>query len=181
MDTLNVQSQIRQNAEEMSSYLSDISKWENKMKNKTNNSTNQNKNKPDNINQKIRESGTIKLNTTPILKAPDSHTYDKGYKKWETFDVNAALDEIETADQPTSLIDNNNNETTVPPLTSASALVPPLSSSIAAPIPANPAPVMLTPASLVQPHVIRNQTSAVQSTGKNPLFTPITYTTIPLI
>ena len=161
MDTLNVQSQIRQNAEEMSSYLSDISKWENKMKNKTNNSTNQNNTKNTNTKQKIRESGTIKLNTTPSLKAPDSHTYDKGYKKWEAFDVNAALDEIETADQPTSLIDNNNDETTVPP-----------SSSIAAPISTTPAPVMLTPASLVQPHVIRNQTSAVQSTGKRPLYSP---------
>ena len=171
MDTLKVQNQIRQNAEEMSSYLSDISKWENKMKNKTSNSTNQNNIKNSNNNQKIRESGTIKLKTSQIIKAPDSHTYDKGYKKWETFDVNAALDEIETADQPTSLIDNKNGDTTEPPLSSVSASVPP-SSSIVAPVSTTPAPVMLTPASLVQPHVIRNQTSAVQSTGKTPLYSP---------
>ena len=28
-------------------------------------------------------------------KAPASHVYDKGYKKWENFDVDAALKEVD--------------------------------------------------------------------------------------
>ena len=38
--------------------------------------------------------------TTDKNKALDSHTYDKGYKRWETFDVDAELAKVDEEEQP---------------------------------------------------------------------------------
>ena len=35
-------------------------------------------------------------------KAPASHVYDKGYKKWENFDVDAALKEVDVDKRPST-------------------------------------------------------------------------------
>lgn len=101
METIKLQSQIRQNAEELSSYLSDINKWEQSMSKTKKSAVNNGKI----ARAPIRESGTIKVrndDVTGASNAPaesaDSHTYDKGYKKWENFDVKAALDDLEVSE-----------------------------------------------------------------------------------
>ena len=105
METVKLQSQIRQNAEELSSYLTDIAKWESSMNKKPTAKDSKVSSVRGSINNPIRESGTIKVSQnnsdTDIsrnLKPADSHTYDKGYKKWENFDVKDALDELDLED-----------------------------------------------------------------------------------
>ena len=113
-----LQAQIRQNADEVSTMLSTLGKWEKNMKNK------------DEGIRKVRSAkgsaaapapgvrggvrsgaGTVKTSSTtaPVasLPAPGTevgdgkagsaakHTYDVGYKKWEKFDIDAALNENE--------------------------------------------------------------------------------------
>ena len=120
--TLKVQQQIRLNAEEVSSYLTDLAKWEKTMKTKESNL----KGKPlsssnvpavagksDSSGSKkvaVRSgSGTVNVSAaTPSPTASNeiigqgsasNHTYDKGYKKWEQFDIDAALSEVTIEEQ----------------------------------------------------------------------------------
>lgn len=101
MEAAKIQNQIRNNADEISSYLSDIMKWENSINITKPNSTDSKLTSRRSV--KIRESGTIKvkygLPSSKSLKPADSHTYDKGYKKWENFDVDTAIDEIDDEDE----------------------------------------------------------------------------------
>lgn len=120
METIKLQSQIRQNAEELSSYLTDINKWEQSM-NKTKKGGDNARNTGKSSGAPIREAGTIKVrnNITAStsdteVKSADSHTYDKGYKKWENFDVKAALDNLEV----------NDNEIQTSPSTTATSTNP---------------------------------------------------------
>ena len=109
MDTLQVQSRIRQNAEEMSSYLTDLSKWEKKMQVKDSTMRDSNTKK---TQMAPRRSGAGTIHTTTSAaniisheqnhtefqkivtnqnieqKAMSAarHTYDVGYKKWENYD-----------------------------------------------------------------------------------------------
>ena len=120
METIKLQSQIRQNAEELSSYLTDISKWESSMNGKIS-TTKKSLSKANNnvSNTRIRESGTVKFQNNDDdsinKKAPktaDSHTYDKGYKKWENFDIDQALeslDELEITVEANSIPANHLN------------------------------------------------------------------------
>ena len=122
-----LQAQIRQNADEVSTMLASLGKWEKSMKNK------------DEGLRKVRSAkgsavpvtgrggvrsgaGTVKTSSAAITvgasSVPDDkgastgvdgdrdnkagsaakHTYDVGYKKWENFDVDAALNEGGDAD-----------------------------------------------------------------------------------
>lgn len=89
-DTMKVQSQIRQNAEEVSSYLTDMAKWEKKINNKdTKRSTTTSKALPVRLG-----SGTVKVieKVASTNNTAAGHTYDVGYKKWDKFNVDAALE-----------------------------------------------------------------------------------------
>lgn len=87
MDPIKVQAQIRANSEEVASFVSDLGKWEKDMKTR---------------DQAIRQgkarkvvrppragSGTVQVLTgqVPTEKSASAakHTYDVGYKKWESF------------------------------------------------------------------------------------------------
>lgn len=87
---MKVQSQIRQNAEEVSSYLTDMAKWEKKINKKdTKRSTTTSKALPVRLG-----SGTVKV-IEKVAYTNDTaagHTYDVGYKKWDKFNVDAALE-----------------------------------------------------------------------------------------
>eukprot|EP00596_Hydrurales_sp_CCMP1899_P007123 CAMPEP_0119047354 /NCGR_PEP_ID=MMETSP1177-20130426/52735_1 /TAXON_ID=2985 /ORGANISM="Ochromonas sp, Strain CCMP1899" /LENGTH=387 /DNA_ID=CAMNT_0007021867 /DNA_START=73 /DNA_END=1233 /DNA_ORIENTATION=- len=96
---MKVQSQIRQNAEEVSSYLTEMNKWENKINKKvTKRSTTTSKALPVRLG-----SGTVKVIEKPVTENDTAagHTYDVGYQKWDKFNVDAALeaDNDETANQ----------------------------------------------------------------------------------
>lgn len=96
-NTVKLQHQIRQNAAEMQSYFTELSDWEKSIKKKdislSKNSLKRKETPP------IRQSaGTIGFkcsdtvsSTHPMEKQdsrdPSSHVYDKGYKKWDSFDV----------------------------------------------------------------------------------------------
>lgn len=99
--SMKVQAQIRQNAEEISSYLTDLGKWEETvakkdhklMKTKVSSSSSTSTAATANAQRStsVRQgAGTVK-----VSKRADSHTYDKGYKKWEGFDIDSALKEVD--------------------------------------------------------------------------------------
>jgi hypothetical protein len=113
-----VQSQIRQNAEEISQYLSDLNKWEKTMKARGGKGNAARKSAP----AVRRGCGTVKvaenapadpqvvpLNTEKGASGGDAsdkassaarHTYDVGYKKWEKFDVDSALASDDDNEEP---------------------------------------------------------------------------------
>ena len=122
--TMKVQAQIRQNAEEISSYLSTMATWQKTIKKKDHDISSRgsagvrssSSGSSGSGSGGSRSSGTSAAAqpSAPIRKgagtvptvahsAPEgvgataaSHTYDVGYKKWEQFDVDAALaDEVE--------------------------------------------------------------------------------------
>ncbi|GLE04271.1 hypothetical protein PINS_up013182 [Pythium insidiosum] len=95
-DVLQVQHQIRANAAELQDYFSDLYAWE-KTVAKEEAARKQTKAatalpKPRNVNHRqspvvatvSNQDASPKAKST---KAADAHTYDKGYKKWEKFDV----------------------------------------------------------------------------------------------
>ena len=117
-----MQNQIRQNATEVSSYLQDLAKWEKSIKAKDKKIISKKGSQP---RAPVRAGvGTVSttsiLNnqTTPLAVVPGdksglavqdkkatgvdesaaSHTYDKGYKKWEKLDVDALLAEQDKED-----------------------------------------------------------------------------------
>lgn len=84
-NTLQVQNQIRNNAEEVSAYFADLSKWEKEIKVKDKR-----------IQEKAQKSSSNSVSiTSPVNSSVESaakHTYDVGYKKWENFDENYGED-----------------------------------------------------------------------------------------
>ncbi|ETV91607.1 hypothetical protein H310_13857 [Aphanomyces invadans] len=109
MESLAVQRQIRENASYLQDYFSDLSSWEKSMAKKEE----QLKKGPSRSAAPVRRpvalhvrgsEGSVSIQhpmntrSEPInkpTKAPSQHVYDKGYKKWESFDVDAALKEID--------------------------------------------------------------------------------------
>ena len=102
MEALKVQSQIRNNAEEISTYFSDLAKWEKeiKVKDREIKSGRGVRGKP--AVRTRAGAGTVRVDTgpapeVPFISAPKNesnvdkgnsaarHTYDVGYKKWENF------------------------------------------------------------------------------------------------
>lgn len=116
--TIVIQNQIRQNAEEVSTFLSDLSKWEKKIKVRDD-TLRRHHNIPLSTssavdaslsNSKTIETSSINNDTssTPVSRnntatsSAAKHTYDIGYKKWENFDENIDLDEKENKEASTS-------------------------------------------------------------------------------
>lgn len=100
MEALKVQNQIRQNAEEISGFFSDLIKWEKEIKVKDK------KIQEKRISAPVRGSGSIKIQSTStpsnssaspslILKNESAaqHTYDIGYNKWNKFDENQIIED----------------------------------------------------------------------------------------
>ena len=152
METVKLQSQIRQNAEELSSYLTDIAKWESSMNKKTTVKDSKASSVRGSLNNPIREAGTIKVqnnsdtDNSRILKSADSHTYDKGYKKWENFDVKDALDELDLEETSSSK-----------PLTKSSLNISDATEEITSnnSVDDNKTIFNLTPANIISPDIIK--------------------------
>lgn len=107
-------------------FSSDLSRWENSIKAKDASLR----------SVKAKKPWTGKPNATKQHKTTSAgaHTYDTGYKKWESFDVDGALEAVDSGRPPASL--------------TAEAPAQP------AP-PASPAPGPVTPASIVAPFLAR--------------------------
>jgi hypothetical protein len=124
MEALKIQTQIRHNSEEISSYFSDLVKWEKEIKKKD-----QRIQEKKSISLPVRGAGTIRINSTPnstsLSPSPSSssssttlqshrheniskissaaqHTYDIGYKKWERFEEEEEEDEGKRKEQQRS-------------------------------------------------------------------------------
>lgn len=103
--TLRVQNQIRHNAEEVSSYLSNLVNWEKSIKKKDKNILYKRSSLASNEETPVRKGvGTVPTATSVVLPMESgnsrvgtaaNHTYDIGYNKWENFDVDAAINENE--------------------------------------------------------------------------------------
>ncbi|KAF4322378.1 hypothetical protein BBO99_00002982 [Phytophthora kernoviae] len=92
---VNIQHQIRANASQLQDYFSDLYEWEKTI------------NKDDNARQRASKTSKPSVASTAVprprtaryvgidtdnkanAKKSDAHTYDKGYKRWEKFDVTA--------------------------------------------------------------------------------------------
>lgn len=125
MATLKVQAQIKQNAEEISSYFADLSKWEKSIKKrdgKLRGSESGSIRKPP-----VRVgSGTVQATHT-VVDAPKTkttsaakHTYDTGYDKWNNFDVDSALEQIDKQEKQAITVAENEDEIDIAALTPAS-------------------------------------------------------------
>ena len=95
-----LQAQIRQNAMSMSDYLGDLKRWESSVKGKD-----------EELRRKAygMEGGNVPVrgavaekvkekDAASKAKAANAHVYDVGYKKWENFDVDAALNSVDDED-----------------------------------------------------------------------------------
>jgi hypothetical protein len=117
-DSLKVQTQIRQNAEELSHYMVDLQKWEKTMNKKQKNSLPKNASKP----LPIRDGGTVQFSKSKPTKSSNimpedeksktaaHHTYDIGYKRWENFDIEKACEDV---DKEESIPTEDNSESYV--------------------------------------------------------------------
>ncbi|KAJ0397083.1 hypothetical protein ATCC90586_001881 [Pythium insidiosum] len=94
VDVLQVQHQIRANAAELQDYFSDLYAWEKtvakeeaaRKQSKTKTTSLPNPRNGSSIPAPAVPASLLSNNKQPS-KAADAHTYDKGYKKWENFDV----------------------------------------------------------------------------------------------
>ncbi|RHY12826.1 hypothetical protein DYB25_011732 [Aphanomyces astaci] len=110
MESLAVQRQIRENASYLQDYFSDMSAWEKSMAKKEQ-QLHGSKRSAAPVRRAVAMSvrgsdGSVSIQhplnatiDTPSkpTKAPSHHVYDKGYKKWDSFDVDAALKEVDTS------------------------------------------------------------------------------------
>ncbi|RHZ25453.1 hypothetical protein DYB37_003220 [Aphanomyces astaci] len=109
MESLAVQRQIRENASYLQDYFSDMSAWEKSMAKKEQQLQGSKRSAAPvrrAVAMSVRGSdGSVSIQhplnatiDTPIkpMKAPSQHVYDKGYNKWDSFDVDAALKEVDT-------------------------------------------------------------------------------------
>jgi hypothetical protein len=120
--TMKVQAQIRQNADEISSYLKDLSKWEKTIK------TRDQKLRgvevggtvpPRGRAGGIRSAGTVTVSSNTPAALPvqieskensaAQHTYDVGYKKWEKFNVDEALRDDEYSNSNSNISTSSDN------------------------------------------------------------------------
>lgn len=97
--TMKVQTQIRQNAEEVSSFLQEMGKWEKTIKKKDSSMMSKTGVRPVRSSA-IREGGTSQIKstvTTKVIEPKDvaSHTYDKSGKKWSDSEIDAQLKQQE--------------------------------------------------------------------------------------
>lgn len=149
-NALKIQSQIRQNADEVSSFLTDLSKWEKESEKKFSKKASAHKKSAPGP-PSVRESGGI-VPVAPTQRSADKpvksasrtaadHTYDRGYKKWESFKEDD--DEERTrADRSNEYAAHSNAETamTTEPTAASGAVLTPatLFSSFATPVVVEP-------------------------------------------
>lgn len=102
--TMDLQLRIRQNALEMQDFYSDLDKWEEDItkRDKELQKKKMYKNAIMNNNNEIPKVVEEKSQQPKPPKPADAHTYDKGYKKWEKFDIDGALKEIDESDKDES-------------------------------------------------------------------------------
>ncbi|KAG1687971.1 hypothetical protein DVH05_004490 [Phytophthora capsici] len=104
-----VQHQIRANASQLQDYFSDLYTWEKninkedlarKRSSKTaKSSATKRETPPPRTPRLVGVGNGSEESSTADLKKPDAHTYDKGYKRWEKFDVDAALKEADNEEE----------------------------------------------------------------------------------
>ena len=121
MNSLRTQHKIKNDAEELTAYLKDMGSWENAVRKKDRAISKKSGASKGSSSLRtvppVRASGgtvplgaTATLLATPVAAAPPAtgkvaakkngttaaaHTYDRGYKKWEDFDADAALDDVD--------------------------------------------------------------------------------------
>jgi tetratricopeptide (TPR) repeat protein len=149
---LKAQTKIKNHAEEMGAYLKDMQAWEKKIKLKNKGL----KAKPRKVPPVRASGGLIPVGATATLPSSSTvktnkknksthgsaagHTYDKGYKRWEKFDVDAALNDVDAKEQKQE--DDDDEEEIVPIQTPATMVVhskkatPQIGVSVAQPKPA---------------------------------------------
>jgi hypothetical protein len=96
VNVMQVQQQIRANASELQDYFSDLYKWESSINKMDEAKKKAPKPRPSNL-PRIRDGAQVTTQSTKVVEerlthkdtqqTADAHTYDKGYKKWEKFDV----------------------------------------------------------------------------------------------
>jgi tetratricopeptide (TPR) repeat protein len=148
--TVQVQYQIRQNAEEISSYLRDLQVWEKKMVKKNS----EIKKVRDTRNEKVREVGTVHVSSNPSTgvvgnnsienidfenkmdknSSAAKHTYDVGYKKWENFDIEGALNDVEKEVNHEKNVDTTVSTTDSSTLTPATLITKQYVTKVSAPV-----------------------------------------------
>ncbi|CEG45719.1 Uncharacterized conserved protein, contains LRR repeats [Plasmopara halstedii] len=102
-----MQHQIRSNASRLQDYYSDLYAWEKRIgqeelaRKKTSKTTSSSATAlpPRSVNI-ISGNNRCKDVAADHMKAMDAHTHDKGYKRWEKFDVDAALKKADKEDNP---------------------------------------------------------------------------------
>lgn len=155
-----MQAQIRQNAEEISEFLSDINKWEENMRKKADRKSKAGKPVSGgalpvrlgagtiHVETNIKDSNTKRSSSSShVLVKKESaanHTYDIGYKKWEKFDPdaedsiiiagqNSVHDEISVENCPSPTISRSSEKPYTHQLTPASIVQPYISAKIEKP------------------------------------------------
>lgn len=102
MESVVIQQQIRHNASEMQSYYQDLNGWEKAMKKKDHALRQK---KLTSVATTTSSAKSIRQpRTTSQGKAPSDHTFDRGYDKWNQFDVEEALDAVDQGE------DENRNQ-----------------------------------------------------------------------
>eukprot|EP00949_MAST-11_sp_MAST-11-sp1_P004740 g4740.t1 len=125
----NVQNKIRQNATQLQDYLRDIADWEKNIKEKdaaiskgksrrrggqpgvrrraAASTRSSNSSAPRRAHPGLQgrvddevSTGSDERAKPEVKKQPAAHTYDKGYKKWESFDVDQALADVDKEEEP---------------------------------------------------------------------------------
>lgn len=139
-----VQAKIRENARAIQDFTSDLSRWEESIKGKDEKLR---RKKGAGTGQMPPPRGAQASKTVTVRKQASKakqkgvsaadHTYDKGYKKWESFDVDQALEEVDQEERQVEQVQGS------PPS-------PPSPINQAASLPSG-AP--LTPATIVQPYI----------------------------
>ncbi|KAF0685262.1 Aste57867_22806 [Aphanomyces stellatus] len=154
MESLTIQHQIRENASYLQDYFSDLSAWEKSMAKKEQQL--QSSKRPTApvrkaVAMNVRGSqGTISTHhpinatmhtpetSTKLTKAPAQHVYDKGYKKWDTFDVDAALQEVDARPSPQPAPEAEDDDTPVQPRRKAVVVTKPAATRAPPPPPSMP-------------------------------------------
>lgn len=183
MRAIAAQAQVRRMAEETNDYLSEMVKWEKEMKKRDQGIKGRGKRtrtgKDTNL-PPVRSGGGMVPVRAAVARGPapgppaapaapaapattgDAHTYDKGYKKWEAFDVNAALEDV---DRPAAVSDQDE------PAVAVEVPVTPTPTS-PNPVAARPR-VRQTPATVVQAQASREVTGERQARVPKPLPAPV--------
>mmetsp|Transcript_12063 Transcript_12063/g.21524 ORF Transcript_12063/g.21524 Transcript_12063/m.21524 type:complete len:526 (-) Transcript_12063:202-1779(-) len=125
-DAFRVQNKIRENARTIQEFSNDLKNWESSIKKKDEQLRNEQRKQKLTYAADPEPISTTSTKTSEDGASAASHCYDKGYQKWEKFDVDEAL----------------NDENVV---------------SQSKPVSSGPAVPPLTPAMIVEPHILHSK------------------------